>query len=121
MASVSVPAGEPTTVAEGLCYSVQVKNTGDSPVTVGGVDLGQDGQVTIYPIAWQPVVATSEKGGEIEVTVTSLGASEPVTTAAVSHDEPAAGSQEPVTEPASESQLEPESGLAPQASEEKPV
>jgi hypothetical protein len=107
MGSVSVPAGEPTTIAEGLCYSVQVKNTGNSEVTVGGSPLGQDGSVTIYPIAYQPVVATSEKGGKVDVTVTSLGSAEPVTTDAVSHDESVpADEAEPVAQAASQSQIE---------------
>jgi hypothetical protein len=119
MADVSVPAGEPVTVAEGLCYSVEVKNTGDTPVTVGGVDLGQDGSVVIYPVAWQPVVATSEKGGTVDVTVTSLGSAEPVKTSDVPKSaEPS--DPAPVEEkwsPASESQKEPDSALAPEKSD----
>lgn len=112
MASVSIPAGEAVTLAEGLCYSVQVKNTGDTEVTVDGSPLGQDGSITILPVAWQSVVATSENGGTVEVTVSSLGSAEPVTTDAVSHDAPAPAQP---TEPQEPVAPEPVSALAPEA------
>lgn len=86
MATVEVPAGETVTLAE-TAYTVQVENTGLEKVVVGGTVVESGGRLTVYPVAWQPVTASSEKGGTLDVTVTSLGSAEPVTLEAVSHED----------------------------------
>jgi D-lyxose ketol-isomerase len=101
MADVNLPAGEQVTLAE-TAYTVQVHNTGSENATVGGTFLEPGGRMTVYPTAWQPVVASSDKGTSLDVVVTPIGSVEPVMTDAVSHSEPAPAEQaEPVAPEAS--------------------